>query len=260
MRTHDPRETFNAAASLYAASRPDYPPELFNRLAEVSGLGSSDSVLEIGCGTGLATQGLVRLSNRITALDPGAELLRIAKERLENFPTIEFVQTTFEAWPPSKSDFKLVAAAQAIHWVSPQVGLPKIASLLRPGGTLAVFGNVPILPASPLSAEIGNAYEQHAPHLAGPPPESWYLPSGPIPNLISESPHFSAVSHRSYSRVFVHTASSFSAFRQSQSSHQLLPPQQLERLLKAIAAAIHDQGGKLELRIESHLYTAQRVA
>lgn len=51
----DPRKTFDAVADLYDAVRPDYPATLFADLATDAQLQASDRILEIGCGTGLAT-------------------------------------------------------------------------------------------------------------------------------------------------------------------------------------------------------------
>ena len=252
----DPGATFNAIADLYDAARPDYPAALFADLAGDANLQATDPILEIGCGTGLATQGLAKLSHFITALDPGAELLRTARSRLVNYPSIEFVQTSFEAWTPGARHFALAVAAQVFHWLSPTIRFPKIASLLRPGGVLAVFGNVPVLAAAPVKGAIERAYEQFAPHLAGPPVESWYLPDGPLPKLFAESGLFTAVRHRSYARVVKHTAESFTDFRRSLSSHHLLPTQQRGDLLSALAAAIEAHGGEIDVRVESHLYSA----
>lgn len=96
----DVHETFSNVAAVYDAARPDYPEALFDKLASVAHIEPTDSILEIGCSSGQASRSLARWNCHDIALDPGAELLRIARERLTAHPNVEFVQTSFEAWQP----------------------------------------------------------------------------------------------------------------------------------------------------------------
>jgi len=256
----DVRETFNNVATVYDAARPDYPAALFDELASVARIKLTDSILEIGCGSGQASRSLAQWNCRVIALDPGPELLRIAKERLAAHPNVEFVQTSFEAWQPPNSAFKLVVAAQSFHWLSPQDRFAKSAAALQPSGVLAVFGNVPLPLPSPLREEVEQCYALHAPHLIGPPPETWYLPSGPVPGIFAESSHFSAVKHHCYAWSRQHTGATYTNLLRSLSSHQMLPAETREVLLGKVEAAITKLGGALELLYEAHLYYAQRAA
>src|SRR4051812_6730684 len=111
------RFSFDEVASLYDATRPGYPDALFSDVSEACGLVPGDRVLEIGCGTGQATRSLAERGLRILALDPGHDLIRVARERLGALPHVEFAETTFEAWRPLPATFKLVIAAQSWHWV-----------------------------------------------------------------------------------------------------------------------------------------------
>ena len=47
--------TFDDAAALYQRARPEYPPALYERLLEVTGLEPPSRLLEVGCATGKAT-------------------------------------------------------------------------------------------------------------------------------------------------------------------------------------------------------------
>ena len=55
------RTTFNKEAGLYQSARPQYPPELFSTLIKNSKLQFDDRLLEIGPGTGQATEPLAKL-------------------------------------------------------------------------------------------------------------------------------------------------------------------------------------------------------
>jgi len=66
---------FNRVAAEYQRSRPAYPEELVERACELAGLRRGDHVLEIGCGTGQLTRSLVARGLRVTAVEPGDQLI-----------------------------------------------------------------------------------------------------------------------------------------------------------------------------------------
>ena len=93
------RLTFDEVATLYRDSRPDYPEALIDDIVSYAKLRSSDPILEIGCGTGQATRSFATRGFQILAIDPGPEMVRVARETLANFANVEVIETTFEAWP-----------------------------------------------------------------------------------------------------------------------------------------------------------------
>ena len=252
------RFTFDSVASLYDSARPIYPDALFDDVIAFAGLNDTDTVLEIGCGTGQATQGFARRGLSVLALDPGEELIAVARKGLEGFPKVRFAQTTFEAWPGETASFKLAAAAQSIHWVLPELRFAKTADQLAPDGTLAVFGNVPMPATLPLAEQFADIYARHAPQLLGPPAEAWYLPDGPFAQLLRQSEYFKAPTQRCYRWSRTHTAQSYTDLLRTLSSYRLLPQEEREALLSEIADAITARGGEFELRYETHLYLARR--
>jgi SAM-dependent methyltransferase len=163
------------------------------------GLDRYGPVLEIGCGAGHATRGFAQRGLNIVAIDPGAELLRVARQNLFKFHNVEFVQATFEAWRQASAVFSLVASAQAFHWVAPEVRFIKSADVLRPRGTLAIFGNVPVGITESLLDEFRRIYSSHGFPTDRPPGENWYLPSGGIAELFARSKRFEPVEHRKLS-------------------------------------------------------------
>ncbi|NTG49270.1 methyltransferase domain-containing protein [Agrobacterium rhizogenes] len=253
------RFTFDGVAALYGGARPVYPEPLFDDIVAFADLAAKDRILEIGCGTGQATQGLARRGFSVLALDPGSELIGIARENLTEFPNIRFTESTFEASPGEPAAFKLALAAQSFHWVAPEIRFAKTAAQLTPDGTLAAFGNVPLPPASPLGPEFARIYSQYAPSLSGPPAEAWYLPGGFFAALFEESEHFGPVTHRCYPWSRMHSTTSYTDLLRTLSGHRLLADEQREALLGAIAEVIAAHGGEFELRYETHLYLAKRI-
>ncbi|TXI06755.1 MAG: class I SAM-dependent methyltransferase [Rhizobium sp.] len=251
------RFTFDGVANLYNTARPAYPNVLFADIVAFCRLETRDEILEIGCGTGQATEGFARRGFSVLALDPGAELIAVARQRLAGFPQVRFQQATFEAWPGEPGSFKLIVAAQSFHWVSPELRFAKTATLLAPEGTLAVFGNVPMPPEQPLAGQFAEIYAAHAPQLAGPPVEAWYLPDGPFSEELRRSDNFETAAHHCYCWSRPHTAQSYIDLLRTLSSYRLLAENRREALLSELAAAITTHGGEFELHYETHLYLAR---
>ncbi len=77
---------FNDVPDLYDRVRPGYPDELFADLVAIAGMDEESAVLEVGCGTGQATRSLAALGYPVTAVEPGAQLAALARERTAAFP------------------------------------------------------------------------------------------------------------------------------------------------------------------------------
>jgi len=97
--------TFDRAAALYDVARPGYPDALFDDLVRLSGMPPGGRVLEIGCGTGKATLPLARMGYRLLCLEPGDNLVAVARRNLAPFPDARVLTTSFEAcrWSQRRS-------------------------------------------------------------------------------------------------------------------------------------------------------------
>jgi SAM-dependent methyltransferase len=130
---------FDEVADEYDRTRPMYPDALVDRACEVAGLGYGDPVLEIGCGSGQLTRSLLARGLRVTAVEPGGNLIRLAERNLEGAGGAEFVNARFEDAELPRGYFLAAFSASALHWVDPTVSWRKIAGALADGGTLALL-------------------------------------------------------------------------------------------------------------------------
>src|SRR5246127_5922492 len=89
-------KVFDEVATEYDRRRPAYPDELVDQACQVAGIGSGDHVLEVGCGSGQLTRGLVARGLRVTALEPGQSLIALARQNLAGAGAVEFVNARFE--------------------------------------------------------------------------------------------------------------------------------------------------------------------
>ena len=131
-------KVFDEIAAEYDRRRPTYPDELIDQACRVAGIGSGDHVLEVGCGSGQLTRGLVARGLRVTALEPGKSLMALARQNLEGAGEVEFVDAQFEDVLLAPRQFQAVFSASAFHWIDPKVSWQKAADVLVPGGTLAL--------------------------------------------------------------------------------------------------------------------------
>ncbi len=156
---------FNEVPDLYDRVRPTYPDELFADLVAVTGIDGRSSLLEVGCGTGQATRSLAELGCRVTAVEPGAGLAELARQRLATFPNVTVETSTFEEWDDRDRRFDVLVAASAWHWVDPSVGWRRAHDLLHRGGWMALLGNVVVRkPGEPeVYAETADLHERFAP-------------------------------------------------------------------------------------------------
>jgi SAM-dependent methyltransferase len=134
---------FDASALAYDRFRPGYPEVIIDEMVLLSRLGPGSRLLEVGCGTGQATAALARREFRMDCVDPGKNLISVAREKCRAWPQVRFREARFEDFALELGAYDLVFSAQAFHWVAPSVRLRKAAGLLQAGGSLALLCNYP---------------------------------------------------------------------------------------------------------------------
>lgn len=253
------KDTFDKVAELYAEARPGYPAALYADLAETADLRPGDRILEVGCGGGQATGALAELGGSVLALDPGGALIDAARARLADHRNIAFAVAPFETCPFEPGAYRLVASAQAWHWVDPALAYERAAAALASDGWLAIFGHVPLPPAEPLFSVFEPIFQRIAPDLWTPGAEHWYQPSGPIAGLVARSALFGPVRHRAYAWSQTLDTAGYMALCGTQSYFNLLSPNRRAALFDAMAEAIERHGGRIEVAYETHLHMAQTL-
>jgi SAM-dependent methyltransferase len=158
------RQTFDRVAGDYQGARPEYPAVLYDTLIELTGVRpATDALCEVGSASGKATLPLARQGFAITCVELGAALAAEARRNLAGFERVTVVNADFETWQPAAGEtFGLVFAATAWHWIDPAVKYRKAASLLRPGGHVAFWEAVHVVPddGDPFFREIQDVYDE----------------------------------------------------------------------------------------------------
>lgn len=132
---------FDRVAEDYERVRSGYPTSLVDTACSLAALGPGSHVVEVGCGTGKLTGALVERGLRVEAVDPGREMVGVARRLLGESP-VRFHIGRFEDVELPLGAFEALFSATAFHWVEPALGWSKAARLLRPGGLLALLAHV----------------------------------------------------------------------------------------------------------------------
>jgi SAM-dependent methyltransferase len=129
---------FNDVAREYDRHRPSYPDALIDQACEVAAIGPGVAVLEIGCGTGQLTRSLLARGLRVTAVEPGDQLIARARDQLQDAGEVQFINASLEDASLPRAYYRAVFSASAIHWIDPDVSWRKAADALVDGGTLGL--------------------------------------------------------------------------------------------------------------------------
>jgi SAM-dependent methyltransferase len=257
---------FNEVPELYDRVRPTYPDELFANLVAITGLGSRSSVLEVGCGTGQATRSLAALGCSVTAVEPGAGMAAVARERLADLGNIQVEDSTFEEWDDGGRRFDVLVAASSWHWVDPSVGWRRAHDVLRAGGWMALLGNVVVRRPgeAEMYAETADLHERFSPGNPGwghPPLEEEVRMTGEGWGLVEDPGDlFGPTIVRWHPTVQWFDGAGFADMLRTTSLYRPLGSDVREPLLDAIAERIRTQlGDRVARRYLSVLRVGQRA-
>jgi SAM-dependent methyltransferase len=257
---------FNEVPELYDRVRPRYPDEMFADLVTVTGIDERSPVLEVGCGTGQATRSLATLGFPVTAVEPGAEMAVLARQRLAAFPNVTVETSPFEQWDDRGRRFDVLVAASSWHWVDPTIGWRRAHDVLNPGGWVALLGHVVVRrPDEPeVYAETADLHERFVPgdpDWGHPPLEDDVRATDTGWGLVDDPGGlFGPTIVRWYPRVQWFDGDGFADLQRSQSLYRKLDPDVREPLLDAIAERIRTRmGDRAPRRYLSVLRAGQRT-
>ena len=170
------------------------------------------------------------------------------------------VNADAERWqPPAPAMFGLVFAATAWHWIDPAVRYRRAWELLRPGGHLAFWEAVHVIPENgdPFFREIQDVYDEIGEGL---PPGSDFAKPDTLADRAAEiaaTGLFTGVMIRRFDWEITYTADSYLRLLDTFSGHILLAPWQRERLYGEIRRRL---GERPDGRVRRHWGAVLHVA
>jgi ubiquinone/menaquinone biosynthesis C-methylase UbiE len=112
--------------------------------AELAGVGADDTVVDIGCGPGVAARHAASLGATVVGVDPATVMLRVAR-LLGWAGRVRYLVGTAESLPVLDASATVVWSLSTVHhWRDVDAGLGEVHRVLRPTGrVLAIEKLVP---------------------------------------------------------------------------------------------------------------------
>ena len=146
-------------------------------------------------------------------------------------------------------------AAQSWHWVGGADRAERAARALGPGGTIALFWNLPQPFDGALGDEIQAVYATHGPDV------DTLTTQWPLDETIGEfdsSGCFDAVTKRSVDWVHQYSTDDYVALMGTHSNHRILDAPARGRLQRGVGEVIARHGGRVDVTYRTDVYLARR--
>ncbi len=249
---HERATSFGEDAEQYDRARPSYAEAMVDDLLA----DGAQRVVDVGCGTGIVGRLFLARGCTVVGVERDERMAAVARRS-----AIDVVVTRFEDWDAPVAAFDLLVSGQAWHWVDPEVGPSKAASVLRPGGRFAAFWNTYRHDPEVASA-LAAVYADVAPQVAR---DSVVLGTMRVPPsrrddaAMLEPAGFRDVEHRAYDWDRVYSRDEWVDQLPTHSDHRLLPADVRDAVLARVGAAIDELGGAITVHHSTRLLTARRA-
>jgi len=245
-------ESFGDDPARYDRARPRYPRELIEQVVA----GRPGSVLDVGCGTGIAARQFQEAGCEVLGVEPDE---RMAAFAVASGVPVEMAK--FEDWDSRGRVFDAIVAGMTWHWVDAERGAAQAARVVRPGGRMALFWN-----AFQVPAELAEAFAAvYARVLPEQPMYQHGLRAGrevyaPLLASTAEvlSGEFEKVEQWRFDWQQLYTRDEWVDLAPTFGGHALLPKATVEELMARIGAEIDKVGGSFVVEYATVAVTAVR--
>jgi SAM-dependent methyltransferase len=140
-RMPKPTERFTTRVDHYARYRPGYPAAAIALLKERCGLSAQAVVADVGSGTGILTELLLKSGARVFGVEPNDRMRVAAEAALHGYPRFVSVRGSAEETTLAAASIDLLAAGQAFHWFDPPRARAEALRVARDGAWGALLWN-----------------------------------------------------------------------------------------------------------------------
>jgi SAM-dependent methyltransferase len=248
----DIRKAFDGIPEEFDRWRPRYCNEVFGDVLEYSKLDSGKTALEIGPGTGQATEPILKTGCSYLAIELGEHLAEFTKNKFRSYDNFQIINADFETYDFGRHRFDLVYSAATIQWIPEEIGFPKIFNILKRNGTIAMmFTKTEYKSANEaLYLRIQDVYDKYF-H-----PETKYTCNLEYRNVKNYG--FIDVESRSYDKTREYNADDYVSLIGTHSDHIALQEPYKSNFYKGIREAIRSFGNKITLYDTIVLYLARK--
>lgn len=252
------RLTFNEDEINYDKYRPTYPDALYEKIFSYCNLNSDSKLLEIGIGTGQATEPFLKFGCNVTAVELGDRLSAFVADKYSDYKNFSVINADFSNYPVNSDAYDLIYSATAFHWLPADKKYNKVMNCLKSGGVLALFWNHPFPNRDNDETNIASkaVYDK-------------YRPSNEKQIEFSEKDcikyadelkayGFADVEYYLFHRVRTLTTDEYLHLMNTYSDHRTLEPSVKACFENEMRRAIDSVGGKLNIYDTIDLYLAKK--
>lgn len=134
-------QRFSDRVNNYVKYRPGYPEEVIDFLRKEFALTSSDTVVDIGAGTGISSEMFLKNGNRVIAIEPNAPMRNRGVELMAKYPLFEAYDGTAESTQLRDRSADVIVAGQAFHWFDRVKARAEFVRILNEGGIVVLMWN-----------------------------------------------------------------------------------------------------------------------
>lgn len=167
-RATEPKATerFTTRVDDYARHRPGYPAAAIELLKERCGLSAQAVVADVGSGTGILTELLLKSGARVFGVEPNDRMRVAAEAALHGYPRFVSVPGSAEETTLPAGSVDLVVAGQAFHWFDTARARAEALRIGRAGAWGALLWNERPLEPPPFLVEYEALLHKHAAEYA----------------------------------------------------------------------------------------------
>ena len=252
----DFRKIFDSIPDEFDKWRPRYCDELFADLIEYSKLDSRKTVLEVGPGTGQATEPILKTGCSYMAIELGENFTGFLKNKFGSYNNFQIVNADFETYDFGRERFDLVFSAAAFQWIPEKIGYPKAYDIFKRNGTFAMFMMRPDMRPGggytdePLYSKIQEVYAECF------RPEIEYTCK--LDYDARDKYGFTNLECRHYHKTREYSADDYVSLICTHSDHLTLQEPYKSKFLEGIREVIFNAGNKITLYDTIVLYLARK--
>ena len=173
-------------------------------------------------------------------------------------------QVEWDPLRPLRFNYDLVLASTSWHWLTPGLRWQRVADVLKPGGTLAAFWNIPHWRRTTLIDQLDAVYARSGADLSqlGPMLTTDVEQGALMREWAADAPDqgaFTDFRGAQYEWSADYDAAGYVALLGTYGDHLTLEAGVREPLLANIAALIEEHGGTIELPYTTHLLVGRRA-
>lgn len=249
----DFRRIFDTIPDQFDRCRPRYCEALFADLIDFAGVNPEKAVLELGPGTGQATEPILNTGCRYHAIELGSHLAEKMQEKYGEMPNFSIVNDDFITHDFGRQTFDLIYSAATIQWIPEDIAFGKTFALLKPGGVLAMMFTRSDYrtPNETLYQAIQQVYGAYF------RPETPYRQGG-FGYTAAPEYGYQAVEKREYRAVRVLTADEFVGLSGTHCDHMTIPEPYRTPFFDGLRKAVLDAGNEIVFHDTHVLYLARK--